>query len=75
MHSPQARQVVQTPLANVSRMGSSRAFDCIKAFARLLDRRARAAEGVISNYGGLGWCDSTEQQLISGIAVCHRTVA
>jgi hypothetical protein len=38
-------------------------------------RRARAAEGVISNYGGLGWCDSTEQQLITGIAVCHRTVA
>jgi hypothetical protein len=47
----------------------------MKAFARLLDRRARAAEGGISNYGGLGRRDSTEQQLITGFAVYRRTVA
>jgi hypothetical protein len=32
-------------------------FDRMKAFASLLDRRADAEEGVISNYGGLVWCD------------------
>ena len=41
MHSPQAQLVVQTTLANVSRMSSSPAFDRMKAFARLLDGRAR----------------------------------
>jgi hypothetical protein len=55
-------------------MGSFQAFDGMNAFARLLDRRARAVERVLSNHGGLGWCDLTEQQLIRGIATCPRTV-
>ena len=74
MQSSQAQRVVQTPLANVSRMGGSWAFDRVRAFVRLLDGRAAATDGALPNYGRFGWCDPTEQQLIDGVTVRHRTV-
>ena len=76
MHSPQAQQVfVETPLASVSRMGSSQALDCMSAFARLLDRRARAVESVISNHADLAGATRRSCNLITRITVSHRKVA
>jgi hypothetical protein len=58
-----------------SALAVPKAFDRMKAFTPLLDRRADAEESVTSNDGGLVWRDLTGQQLITGIVVCHRTVA
>jgi hypothetical protein len=72
MHSSQAQQVVQTPLANGSRIGSSQAFDRMKA--RLLDRRARGKSRHIKLRRA--WPVRLDgQQLITGIATCNPTVA
>ena len=75
MNLPRAQQIVQTPLPKASRMGKCRAFDRMKAFARGFGLHILPTAGVSSRYGGLSWCDSTEQQLIAGIATHCRSMA
>lgn len=72
MNTLQASRVVRTPLSNLPVMESFRAFDRVKQWvAGWTGARAPTGE---SNFGGLGWCDSTEQQFIAGIATCRRSV-
>jgi len=47
----------------------------MKAFARGFGLHILPTAGVSSRYGGLSWCDSTEQQLIAGIATHCRSMA
>jgi len=72
MHSVQVQPVTRLPLAEHSRIGQ--AYATVKAlFAAIGARHHRAIDGVVPNYEGRAWCDSTERQVITGIATCRRT--
>ena len=38
----------------------------------MMSRRLQASSNAVRHYEGLGWCDTTEQQVINGIATCRR---
>ena len=74
MQSVKAQPVIWLPLHNTSRVGPSTAYGRLKAFfATILSRRLQASADAVRNYEGHAWCDSTELQVITGIASCRRT--